>query len=148
MRALKADGCAAQFILITAFESVKTAVAAVKEGAFDYLSKPIDNEEILLTARRALEVSNLRLQVANYRETLSRLRGPAQLIGLSPALQAVVHAAERASTSDINVLLTGESGTGKDLVKAPSSSSTAGRCRRRSRRARSSGTKRALSPGP
>ena len=97
MRALKADGCAAQFIVITAFESVKTAVAAVKEGAFDYLSKPIDNEEILLSARRALEVSNLRLQVANYRETISRLRGPAQLIGRSPALQAVVHAAERAA---------------------------------------------------
>jgi DNA-binding NtrC family response regulator len=116
MRALKADGCAAQFIVITAFESVKTAVAAVKEGAFDYLSKPIDNEEILLSARRALEVSNLRLQVANYRETISRLRGSAQLIGRSPALLAVVHAAERAATSDINVLLTGESGTGKDLV--------------------------------
>ena len=116
MRSLKAEGCAAQFIVITAFESVKTAVAAVKEGAFDYLSKPIDNEEILLSARRALEVSHLRRQVANYRETLSRLRGPAQLVGGSPALQAVVHAAERAAGSDINVLLTGESGTGKDLV--------------------------------
>ena len=76
MRALKADGCAAQFIVITAFESVKTAVAAVKEGAFDYLSKPIDNEEILLSARRALEVANLRLQVANYRETISTPAGP------------------------------------------------------------------------
>jgi len=116
MRALKAEGCTAQFIVITAFESVKTAVAAVKEGAFDYLSKPIENEEILLSARRALEVSRLRLQVANFRETLSQLRGPAQLVGRSPALQAVVHAAERAATSDINVLLTGESGTGKDLV--------------------------------
>ncbi len=116
MRSLKAEGCTAQFILITAFESVKTAVAAVKEGAFDYLSKPIDNEEILLSARRALEVSHLRLQVANFRETLSLLRGPAQLVGDSPALRAVVHAAERAATSDINVLLTGESGTGKDLV--------------------------------
>ncbi|MHB8835723.1 MAG: sigma-54-dependent transcriptional regulator [Candidatus Methylomirabilia bacterium] len=116
MRALKAEGCASQFILITAFESVKTAVAAVKEGAFDYLSKPIDNEEILLSARRALEVSNLRQQVANYRETISHLRGAAQLIGRSPALQTVVRAAERAATSEINVLLTGESGTGKDLV--------------------------------
>ena len=116
MRALLAEGCSAQFIVITAFESVKTAVAAMKEGAFDYLSKPIENEQILLSVKRALEVARLRQHVENYREAVLRLQGQTHLVGTSQALRAIVHAAERASTSDINVLLTGESGTGKDLV--------------------------------
>ncbi len=90
------------FILLTAFGTVKTAVAAIKEGAFDYITKPVDHEQLRDLVARALEVHGPR---------------PSQrMVGSSAAMRALHKEIALAAASDATVLITGESGTGKELV--------------------------------
>ena len=100
-------------IVMTAHGSIQAAVEAMKEGAYDFLTKPLDKDHLLIVIRKALERDSLRQQVAYLR---SEVEGRyASIVGNSPAVQSVVEAAQRAAKSDAGVLLLGESGTGKEL---------------------------------
>ncbi|WP_420125997.1 sigma-54-dependent transcriptional regulator [Longimicrobium sp.] len=102
------------FVLVTAHGDERTAVRALREGAYDYVPKPFDNEEIRALVRRAREVLSLRAENARLRtEVAGEFRG---LIGDSAALRETVRVIRRAAPTDATVLVTGESGTGKELV--------------------------------
>jgi len=105
----------AQFIVMTAFGSVDTAVEAMKLGAFDYVNKPFRTEELLLILGRALEETELRREVAHLRARSEG--GPRdKIIGKTPAMQRVFDLIERVAPTRATVLVTGETGTGKELV--------------------------------
>lgn len=99
-------------VLMTAFGSIETAVRAVKEGAFDYISKPFNIDELVAIVRRALANGNGK-QVASDLEDEERSSG---LIGRAPAMLEIYKMIARVSDSRAAVLITGESGTGKELV--------------------------------
>jgi DNA-binding NtrC family response regulator len=102
------------FVLMTAFGDERIAVRALREGAYDYVPKPFDNEEIRALARRAREVLALRSENQRLRAELAgSLHG---MIGDSPALREVLRVVRRAGPTDATVLVTGESGTGKEVV--------------------------------
>jgi two-component system, NtrC family, response regulator HydG len=104
----------ALFVLMTGFGDERIAVHALRNGAFDYVPKPFDNEEIRALAARARELLSLRVENARLREELAtRYAG---MIGGAPAMRAVYRVIERAAPTDMTVLITGESGTGKELV--------------------------------
>jgi DNA-binding NtrC family response regulator len=104
-------------ILMTAFSSVDNAVAAMKLGAFHYVNKPFDLDEILLLARQALETTRLRREVRAIRGSQRREFGFDAIIGESPAMQRIKALLARIASSPAStVLLTGETGTGKDLA--------------------------------
>jgi DNA-binding NtrC family response regulator len=105
----------AQFIVMTAFGSVDTAVEAMKLGAFDYVNKPFRTEELLLTLRRALEETELRREVARLR-TRSAEGIRERIIGKTPPMQRVFDLIERVAPTRATVLVVGETGTGKELV--------------------------------
>jgi DNA-binding NtrC family response regulator len=100
--------------LITAHGDERTAVAALKRGAFDYLPKPFDNDEVRALAGRAREMLALRRENERLREELADRYGP--LIGSSPAMKGIYSVIRRAGPTGATVLVTGESGTGKELV--------------------------------
>ncbi len=105
-----------QVVLMTAYGSVKGAVDAIKAGAFDYILKPFDNEELRVTIARAAEMLQLRNENSNLRHEFGLRFGAQTIIGGSAAVQGVVDMIERVAPSRANVLVTGESGTGKELV--------------------------------
>jgi DNA-binding NtrC family response regulator len=101
-------------IVITAFAEVKTAVEAIKEGAFDYLAKPFSNEELLLVVERFLRFRDLEMEVKRLRQSI---RGTGdRLIGESPVMKELFDRIEAIAKTDVPVLIQGESGTGKELV--------------------------------
>ena len=106
----------AKVIMITAFGSIASAISAIRAGAFDYLSKPFEIEELALTVHKALEDTRLRRENIRLRGELERRYQFGNLIGGSQAMLAVFDMIKRVAGSDINVLITGESGTGKELV--------------------------------
>lgn len=101
-------------VMMTAHGSTSTAVEAMKAGAHDYLMKPFDIDELLITVTKALEVESLREQVDYLKREVQRVGW--QLVGNSDALQAVKHLVERVALTPATVLIQGESGTGKELV--------------------------------
>ncbi len=104
------------FIVMTAFGSVDTAVEAMKNGAFDYVGKPFRTDELLLTLRRAHEETTLRREVAQLRRRV-REEGPGgQMVGRSAGIERVRDLIARVSPSRATVLITGDTGTGKELV--------------------------------
>lgn len=103
-------------IVTTAFGEVETAVSAMKLGAFDYVNKPFNRDEILLTIERALSFSETRNENLQLRELVEREFRLDNVIGESPAMMAVMKMVERVSRSDVTVLISGESGTGKELI--------------------------------
>ena len=103
-------------ILMTAFSSVETAVEAIRQGAYDYLTKPLDFDKLRLTIERAME--HLRLEAENRRlkaDLGQRLDRP-HIIGNSPAMQALLETVAQVAPTEATVLISGESGTGKELV--------------------------------
>jgi two-component system response regulator HydG len=105
----------AQFIVMTAFGSVDNAVEAMKLGAFDFVPKPFRAEELLLTVDRALHDTALRREVARLRRHVGDgIR--ARIIGRSPPLQRLFDVLERVAPTRATVLISGETGTGKELV--------------------------------
>jgi DNA-binding NtrC family response regulator len=103
-------------ILMTAFGTVEDAVRAMKDGAADFLTKPVDTEHLLLLLERAVERRRLLTEYVLLKEDYQRRLGLPRLIGEDPAFQETLGQAQRAAQSDANVLLTGESGTGKEVV--------------------------------
>lgn len=103
-------------IVITAFGEVETAVTAMKAGAFDYINKPFNRDEILLTLDRALSFSETRNENRQLRELVDKEFRLDNIIGDSPAMRTVLKLVGRVSRSDATALITGESGTGKELI--------------------------------
>jgi len=104
-------------ILITAFSSVEGAVSAMREGAYDYRSKPFEIDDLLLAVRRALEASGLREEVRALREETRRAAVVPELVAESPAMKEVVRLLQRVAQSEAStILLLGESGVGKGVV--------------------------------
>ena len=103
-------------MIMTAFGTIDRAVEAMKGGAFDYITKPVSNDEILLSVRKALKLSHAERQNRLLRESLAEKFGKETIIGNSKAIQDVLALAGKVAPTRSNVLITGESGTGKELV--------------------------------
>jgi two-component system NtrC family response regulator len=103
-------------IIVTAFGTVETAVGAMKEGAYDYVTKPVNPDELVLTVDRALAHQRLLDEVRTLRSSLDQKYGFENIIGRSGTLLYVLDLAARAAQSDTTVLIHGETGTGKELV--------------------------------
>jgi len=103
-------------ILLTAYGSLKTAVDAIKSGAFDYLSKPFVVDDIRLVVRRALEHKKLVRENRSLRDQLRERYRFDNLVGSSPGMVAVYKLIARVAETDSTVLIQGESGTGKELI--------------------------------
>ena len=102
-------------IVMTAYGSIEDAVAAMKEGALDFLAKPVDPDHLLLLVARALEQRRIVTENLLLKEELAVRRGAPQLVGEDPSLRKVFASLQRAAATDTTVLLEGESGTGKEL---------------------------------
>ncbi len=103
-------------VFITGHASVETAVEALKQGASDYLTKPVRMKDVLRVVARALEVQALRLENLTLRSRLQSLALPPEVIGRSPAFGRVLEVVRQVAPTRSTVLLAGESGTGKELV--------------------------------
>jgi two-component system response regulator HydG len=103
-------------LMLTAFGSFETAVGAIRAGAYDFVTKPVEIEALAIAVRRAAEHRALRGEVKRLREVVANTRGRGGLVGASPAMQHVYELIDQVSATDATVLLTGESGTGKEIV--------------------------------
>ncbi|HYY94510.1 MAG TPA: sigma-54 dependent transcriptional regulator [Pyrinomonadaceae bacterium] len=115
LRASKEVNPEAPVVLMTGYGSVDEAVQAMKDGAHDFLQKPVDSNHLLLLVERALEQVRLRTENILLREEWSRRYGFPRIVGESEAIKRVVSETQRVATTDTTVLLLGESGTGKEL---------------------------------
>jgi DNA-binding NtrC family response regulator len=102
-------------IVMTAYGSIEDAVSAMKEGAMDFLAKPVDPDHLLLLVARGLEQRRIVTENLLMKEELAVRRGAPQLVGEDPSLRKVFASLQRAATTDTTVLIEGESGTGKEL---------------------------------
>ena len=109
-------GYAIPVILLTAFSSVESAVEAMKKGAFDYITKPVDIGELQLTIARALNFRSLQEENRQLKERLGERQIATDILGKSPAMQEMFATLAMVAPTDATVLITGESGTGKELV--------------------------------
>jgi DNA-binding NtrC family response regulator len=103
-------------IIMTGYASVETAVTALKNGAYDYVTKPLDPDEIAHLVRNALAHKHAAQENVRLRETVAEVARPGELIGQSSRMRKVFDAIETVGPTDATVLVTGESGTGKELV--------------------------------
>ena len=103
-------------IMITAYGDIKTAVTAIKLGAYDYITKPFINEDIILTVKKALETKELRGEVECLRKKLKEKNETVKTIGESPEILKVLKQVELVAPTDISVIIQGESGTGKEVI--------------------------------
>ncbi len=103
-------------VIMTGYASVDTAVQALKHGAYDYITKPVDPDELSHLVANALEHKRARHEVARLRENLQEVYPSTELIGRSPAMKKVMELIEMVAPTEATVLITGESGTGKEVV--------------------------------
>ena len=116
LRALHEEVPFAAVILLTGQGSIETAVAAMKEGAYDYLTKPVDLARLKLLIPKAASSSEANREVALLRRQLRQVMGMGCLVGTGPAMQELYRMIEMAAPTPAPILITGESGTGKELV--------------------------------
>ena len=103
-------------IIMTAFGSIESAIEAMKQGAYDYVTKPVKSEEIALTTQKAVREASLRRELLWLRRAVEKEYSFNQILGKSKPMQAVFELIRRITPSPSSVLITGESGTGKELV--------------------------------
>jgi DNA-binding NtrC family response regulator len=101
------------FVMISGHGTVETAVEATKKGAFDFISKPPDLNRLLITLRNAIDKSSLVIETKVLKRKVTKTR---EIIGESPAIQKIIETIEKVAPTDARVLITGENGTGKELV--------------------------------
>jgi two-component system response regulator AtoC len=118
MRSILEINRSAAVILMTAFAEVGTAVQAIKDGAFDYVIKPFDLEEILMLVRRVLEIRAMRDDIVSLRRELSERYGAEGILTNNPRMIEQRETIARVARSNATVLIEGETGTGKELVAA------------------------------
>ncbi len=116
MEQIKTFNDEAAIIIMTAFGSVPTAVEAMKKGAFDYLSKPLEKEMVLLTVKRAAKTVELMKKNRELQNALFNKSGIEGIVGNTQAVRDVVGLVKKVNDSPVTVLILGESGTGKELV--------------------------------
>lgn len=115
LQRIKEFNPAIPIIIMTAYSSVDKAVAAMKLGAYDYLTKPLNYDELKITLERAMNHLKLSLENKELKEKLLSGNSFADIIGSSPAMKKVKETAKISAPTDANILITGESGTGKEL---------------------------------
>ena len=103
-------------IMLTAFATIESAVAAVKEGAFDYLPKDFSVDQLRVAVERALRHRGLQVENRNLRQQLQQTLGLENIVGRSPVMTQVFELVKKAARSEANILVLGESGTGKELI--------------------------------
>jgi DNA-binding NtrC family response regulator len=103
-------------ILITAFASVPSAIRALKDGAYDYITKPIDPDELTHVVENALEQQNLKKENEQLRDKIDEIIKPDNLIGESPQMKKIFSLIQTVAPTDTTAMIRGESGTGKELV--------------------------------
>ncbi|AWH89307.1 sigma 54-interacting transcriptional regulator [Limnobaculum parvum] len=114
LKAIKAYNPAIPILIMTAYSNVESAVEAIKAGAYDYLTKPLDFDMLQLTVERALEHTNLKTENQQLRQQLT-VENP-DLIGRSPQMRRLMEMVMMIAPSEATVLICGESGTGKELI--------------------------------
>jgi DNA-binding NtrC family response regulator len=118
LRKIKAQDPTIEAVMMTAYPTVNTAVEALKEGAYDYLSKPLIMDELRHLMARVMERRFLRREVNSLRSRLGEQLAVKELVGTSPEMERVREIVAKAAATDSPVLIEGESGTGKELVAA------------------------------
>ena len=113
---IKAFNPAIPIIIMTAYSSVESAVEALKRGAYDYLTKPLDFDELRLSMERAMDHKRLREENQFLRESLGSHFDRQNIIGRSPAMVTLLETVAQVAPSEATVLITGESGTGKEMI--------------------------------
>jgi DNA-binding NtrC family response regulator len=103
-------------IIMTAYSSVDSAIAALRKGAYDYITKPFVNEDLIQTVRNAIRTRKLFNENRVLKRELNKRYSFSEIIGNSEALQSVFRLVEKVADTNINVLIQGESGTGKELI--------------------------------
>ncbi|MCA9733547.1 sigma-54-dependent Fis family transcriptional regulator [candidate division KSB1 bacterium] len=105
-----------EFIIITAFATIDTAIEALRNGAYHYLVKPVNDEELLLTVRKAIERNELRMKVRRLENQLRTQFGHDDFIAVNPAMQRIIQNAMAVANTESNIIINGESGTGKEVM--------------------------------
>jgi two-component system response regulator AtoC len=116
LRAARARPYNPEVLVITAYGTIDSAVEAVRGGAFDYLTKPIATQKLLLTVDRAIERRTLKDEVTNLRRAVGERYSPQNLVAVSPAMRRVLDLVDVVAAADSGILIQGESGTGKELI--------------------------------
>lgn len=116
LRKCLAEAPSTPVIMMTAFGSIRDAVDAMRIGAFDYMTKPFDLDEMILTVRKALELRSITEENIRLKKELTRYYGTPKIIGESKAMQAIFALLDKISRTDSTILILGESGTGKELL--------------------------------
>lgn len=116
LRTVRAEYPDTAVVIVTAYGTIETAVDAVKSGAYDYITKPVHPDELRALVNRALERHRLVQEVRTLRTTIDQKYGFQNIIGRSPALLQVLDSASAVAQTDANVLILGETGTGKELL--------------------------------
>jgi two-component system response regulator AtoC len=116
MRRMKERDLSIPVILMTAYGTSSSAIQAIQHGAFDYITKPFELDDVLLTVQRFFEHERLASEVRKLRGQLEGRAVTERIIGNTPAMQAVYKMIGRVAQTDTTVLITGETGTGKELV--------------------------------
>lgn len=118
IRELAARGCDSPVIVMTAFATVSTAVDAMKSGAFDYIQKPFEVDNVLVLIERAIEHSRLRRENEAFRTSLEDLHHQRRMVGSGRVMTALRAQLDQVAASHATVLICGESGTGKELISS------------------------------
>jgi two-component system, NtrC family, response regulator HydG len=116
LNAIKGINPAIPVIIITAYSSVETAIEAMKKGAYEYLTKPLDFEEMRMKMEQAMDHSRLKQENRLLKEIIGERFDTRNIIGKSPVMVRLLETTSKAATSDATVLITGESGSGKEVI--------------------------------